>query len=241
MGKRCISFAACAALVLALGALSRAQSMPHPQWVGTWSTSPMLAEDAFDVHPFSGVTLREVVHVSVGGSQLRVRFTNAYGTDPLTISDAHVALSAGNAAIQPGIDRAITFGGATTVNIPPGAELFSDPVALAVPALSDLAVSFYLPSQVVRAKPSTPSPIRTTFSPTAMSPRRRICPAPQKSPRGTSLTVSMSPPSPAPALSSRSATPLLTARIPLPTAIAAGPTISPRVSTWILVSKTFPS
>ncbi len=152
MLKLSFRFAASAALVLALGALSRAQSMPHPPWVGTWSTSPMLAEDAFDVHPFSSVTLREVVHVSVGGSQLRVRFTNAYGTDPLTISDARVALSAGNAEIQPGIDSAITFGGATTVNIPPGAELFSDPVALAVPALSDLAVSFYLPSQVMRAE-----------------------------------------------------------------------------------------
>ncbi|MEI9970497.1 MAG: hypothetical protein WDM87_18485 [Terracidiphilus sp.] len=61
---------------------------------------------------------------------------------PLTISDAHVALSAGNAAIQPGADHAITFGGATSVNIPPGGELFSDPVTLAVQPLSDLAISF---------------------------------------------------------------------------------------------------
>lgn len=152
MGKRCISFAACAVLVLVLPAISRAQSAPHPQWVGTWAASPMLADDGFNVHPFSGVTLREIVHVSVGGSQLRVRFTNAYGADPLTISDAHVALSAGNGAIQPGVDRAITFGGAATVSIPPGAELFSDPIALAVPALSDLAVSFYLPPQVMRAE-----------------------------------------------------------------------------------------
>ena len=72
--------------------------------------------------------------------------------DPLTISDAHVALSAGGGAIQPGSDHAITFGGATSVNIPPGAELFSDPVALAVQPLSDLAISFYLPSQVMRAE-----------------------------------------------------------------------------------------
>ena len=145
-------FAVCAALVLALGALSRAQSMPHPQWVGTWAAAPLLVEGGFNLRPLSGVTLREIVHGSVGGPQLRVRFTNAYGADPLTIADAHVALSAGNAAIQPGIDRAITFCGATTVNIPPGAELFSDPVALAVPPLSDLAVSFYLPPQVMRAE-----------------------------------------------------------------------------------------
>jgi len=112
----------------------------------------MLAEGGFNVRPFSGVTLREIVHISAGGAQIRVRFTNAYGTDPLTISDAHVAVSAGNAAIQPGVDHAITFVGATSVNIPPGAELFSDPVALAVQPLADLAVSFYLPSQVMRAE-----------------------------------------------------------------------------------------
>ncbi len=160
MLKRCFRFAAFAALVLTFCASSRAQSaphpqaqpMPHPQWVGTWATAPMLAEGGFNVRPFSGVTLREIVHISAGGAQIRVRFTNAYGTDPLTIGDAHVALSAGNAAIQPGIDHGITFGGATSVNIPPGAEIFSDPVALAVQPLSDLAVSFYLPPQVIRAE-----------------------------------------------------------------------------------------
>ncbi|MGA9060226.1 MAG: SGNH/GDSL hydrolase family protein [Terracidiphilus sp.] len=152
MLKHRFPLAACAALVLAFAAPSRAQSTPHPEWVGTWAASPMLADGGFSVRPFSGVTLREIVHISVGGPQIRVRFTNAYGADPLTISDAHVALRAGNGAIQPGIDHGVTFGGATSVNIPPGAEIFSDPVALAVAPLSDLAVSFYLPPQVMRAE-----------------------------------------------------------------------------------------
>ena len=149
-----------AAFVLAVATftvprLSHSQSAP--QWVGTWATAPMVADPGPNLRPFSGTTLREIVHISAGGAQIRVRFTNAFGTDPLTISDAHVALSAGNAAIQVGAiqagsDHAITFGGATSVNIPPGAELFSDPVALAVQPLSDLAISFYLPSQVMRAE-----------------------------------------------------------------------------------------
>jgi lysophospholipase L1-like esterase len=147
MLNRCFRLAI---LALAVPAFSIAQSAP--QWVGSWATAPQLADGGFNVRPLSGVTMREIVHISVGGAQIRVRFTNAYGADPLTVSDAHVALSAGNAAIQPGIDHAITFGGATTVNIPPGAELFSDPVALTVSPLSDLAVSFYLPSQVMRAE-----------------------------------------------------------------------------------------
>ena len=97
MLNRCFRLAA---LVLAVPALSLAQSAPHPQWVGTWATSPVPAIGVFNVRPFSGVTLREIVHTSVGGAQIRVRFTNVYGSDPLTISDAHVALSAGAAAIS---------------------------------------------------------------------------------------------------------------------------------------------
>ncbi len=152
MLNRCCRLAVFFAFVFAIPALSRAQTAPHPQWVGTWAAAPMLADGGFNVRPLSGTTLREIVHISAGGAQIRVRFTNAYGTDPLIVSDAHVALSAGSAAIQPGTDHAITFGGATSVNIPPGAELFSDPIAFAVQPLSDLVVSFYLPSQVMRAE-----------------------------------------------------------------------------------------
>jgi lysophospholipase L1-like esterase len=151
MFKRCTPALALAALVLA-ATFSRAQSMPHPQWVGTWAASPMQA-DGINLRLFSSVTLREVVHISAGGAQIRLRFTNEFGLDPLTVADAHVALSAGGSSIQPGSDRAVTFGGATSVNIPPGAAIFSDPVALAVAPLSDVAVSFYLPPQIMRAEP----------------------------------------------------------------------------------------
>jgi len=137
-------------LVVAL-APCRAQSAPHPQWVGTWATSPMQA-DGINIRLFSSVTMREIVHISAGGPQIRLRFTNEFGLDPLTVADAHVALSAGGASIQPASDHAVTFGGAASVNIPPGGAIFSDPVALAVAPLSDLAVSFYLPAQIMRAE-----------------------------------------------------------------------------------------
>jgi lysophospholipase L1-like esterase len=151
MVKRCCCVLAFWAF-MASGSVSRGQSMPRPQWVGTWAAAPYLADGGFNVRPLSGFTLREIVHVSIGGPQFRVRFTNAFGTDPLTISNGHAALSAGGGAIVAGSDHAITFGGASSVNIPPGAEIFSDPVALPVPPLSDLAVSFYLPPQVMRAE-----------------------------------------------------------------------------------------
>ena len=150
MFKRSIPGLALAALVFA-SASACAQSMPQPQWVGTWATSPMLADGNY-LRLLTGVTLREIAHISIGGPQIRIRFTNEFGLDPLTISDAHVALSAGGGAIQPGTDHAITFGGATSFNIPPGAAIFSDPVALEVAPSADVAVSFYLPAQIMRAE-----------------------------------------------------------------------------------------
>lgn len=141
-----------------------AQSAPHPQWVGTWATSPMLAVGGFTVHPFAAVTLREVVHISCGGEQVRVRFTNEFGEDGLTIGNAHLALSAGGSAIKDGTDHALTFGGAASVRIPPGAAMYSDPVALALPPLSDLAVSFFLPSQVMRAETYHPFADQDNFA-----------------------------------------------------------------------------
>jgi lysophospholipase L1-like esterase len=152
MLKRWMSVSAGLVLLMMTSAAARAQSPEKLQWVGTWATSPMLALGGFSVRPFSGTTLREIAHVSNGGEQIRVRFTNEFGSDPLTIGDAHVALSAGGGAIKDGTDHAVTFGGATSVRIAPGAAIFSDPVALTVPALSDVAISFYLPNQVMRAE-----------------------------------------------------------------------------------------
>jgi lysophospholipase L1-like esterase len=139
------------AVILFTVAPCRSQSASRPHWVGTWATSPV-ALDGNSLRLFSGVTLREIAHISLGGDQIRLRFTNEFGLDPLTLSDVHVALSAGGGAIQPASDHAVTFGGATSVSISPGAAVFSDPVALAVVPLADLAVSFYVPPQVMRAE-----------------------------------------------------------------------------------------
>ncbi len=120
-------------------------------WVGSWAAAPMLA-DGNNLRLFSSVTLREIVHISLGGTQIRLRFTNEFGSDPLLVNDVHVARSAGGGAIEAGSDRAVTFGGASSVQIPPGAAIFSDPVNFDAASFSDLAVSFYLPPQIMRAE-----------------------------------------------------------------------------------------
>ncbi len=150
MFKRWIGFVPLNLLALAVGGLCYAQPAQQAQWVGTWAASPMLASGGWRERALSSVTLREVVHISAGGQRVRVRFTNEFGTEPLTLSDAHVALSAEGASIHEGSDHVLTFGGASSVRIPPGAAIFSDPVDFAVAPLSNLSISFYLPSQILR-------------------------------------------------------------------------------------------
>jgi lysophospholipase L1-like esterase len=89
----------------------------------------------------AGGTLRQIVHVSIGGKRLRVKLSNAFGTTSLKLGSVHVALSAGASAIKPETDKALTFNRQASAVIPAGAPLVSDPVELAVPALGDLAIS----------------------------------------------------------------------------------------------------
>lgn len=89
----------------------------------------------------SGSTLRQVIHTSVGGSTLRVRLANTFGDGPLAITAVHVARSLGGSAIDLASDRALTFAGADSVRIAPGAGATSDPLDYAVPALGDVAIT----------------------------------------------------------------------------------------------------
>ena len=95
---------------------------------------------------FSNQTVRMVVRMSIGGEELRVRFSNAFGAAEVTIGAAHVALAGSSAAIVAGTDRALTFSGQASFTIPPGAMVLSDPVRLHVPTLARLAVSVFLPA-----------------------------------------------------------------------------------------------
>ena len=95
---------------------------------------------------YNNQTIREIVHTSVGGSQVRVRISNTFGSAPLVIGAAHVAVTSSGSSIVPSTDRALTFGGRTSVTIPAGAPALSDPVDLHVQPVSDIAVSIYLPS-----------------------------------------------------------------------------------------------
>ncbi len=129
-----------------------AAATPLDHWVGTWAASPMAAKNPdarFGAPGTEGTTLREIVHISIGGPSVRVILTNEFGLDPLTIGAAQIALSSSASTITEGTATPLTFGGAPSIVIPPGALIVSDPVALKVAPSSNLAVSLFLPDQPV--------------------------------------------------------------------------------------------
>lgn len=111
----------------------------NQHWVGTWSTSPVSEGQAFQ-----NQTLRQIVHISIGGNWLRVRFSNRFGTVPLVIDAASIGIQDVGAAVVPGSLRELTFGGEASVAIAAGAKVLSDPVELTVADEADLAVSLYV-------------------------------------------------------------------------------------------------
>jgi len=113
-------------------------------WIGTWATAaqPFVPKSLQTYH---NQTLRLIVHTSAGGHKVRIKLSNAYGDKPLLIGAAHIARRASAADIDPASDRTLKFQSHASVTIPAGAMAVSDPVELDVPALSDVAISLFLP------------------------------------------------------------------------------------------------
>jgi len=106
---------------------------------------------------FKNQTLRQIVHTSLGGDRVRVVLSNAFGTIPLEVGAAHVALREKDAAIQARTGRPLTFSGSPSTMIAAGAVVVSDPVSLAIPAAADLAIDIYLPGDTA----ASASPLTT--------------------------------------------------------------------------------
>jgi lysophospholipase L1-like esterase len=126
-----------------------ASSVAYPQtpsapWVGTWATAPVHDTSG---RSFTRETLRQIVHASVAGSRVRIHISNLFGERPLLIEDVHLALRNTGSSIVPGTDHQLRFRGHISVVIPQGAEVVSDPLPFHLPALADVAVSFYLPKK----------------------------------------------------------------------------------------------
>ncbi len=121
------------------------QSGLNEKWVGTWSTALQLVEPR-NLPPEPGLshnTIRQIVHVSIGGDSLRMRFSNEFGTSPLTLNEVHIALQTDSSSIDPNTDKAVEFGEKPGVTIEPGTAITSDPLRFSFKPLSNITVTIY--------------------------------------------------------------------------------------------------
>ncbi len=131
-------FAAIGLTVAAFCFVAAEDSSQH--WVATWSTSNAAVPDPAT---FKNQTLREIIHTSVGGQAVRIRFANTFGTQAVTFDSVYVGLQKSGASLVAGSNHAVTFGGSKSITIREGAEALSDPISLAVGPEQNLSVSLF--------------------------------------------------------------------------------------------------
>lgn len=165
--RRKVRYLICA-LTTVLGALQTSYSSPNSsardhsvRWVSTWATAMQPTDSSLNRQ-----TIRMTVRTTVGGDQVRIRLSNYFGTENLIVGEANVALQDHGPAIVARTDRALSFSGRTSVSIPPGGYIISDPVHLRVSALGHLAITVYVP-QATGVTTGQGVGLRTTYiSPT---------------------------------------------------------------------------
>ena len=169
------------ALILLLAALSL-YAADNQHWVGTWATAVVLRPQpprtsGTDQPPATAAqpaaqpplrlnnqTLRQIVHVSIGGTRARLVLTNEFGTAPLQIGAASIALHDKDEKTVANSSRAVMFAGRSSVTIPSGGAMLSDPVDMNVPALGDLAIDLFLPEEML--PPTSPLTVHAGASQT---------------------------------------------------------------------------
>src|SRR3984893_3390861 len=115
-------------------------------WVTTWTTANA-ASDQPTV--FSNQTIREIVHTTIGGSEVRIRLSNTFGTRAIRLDAVFLGLQKpglqeDGAAMVPRSNREVTFSGSRSIAIPEGAEVLSDPISFSVGSEQNLAISLFM-------------------------------------------------------------------------------------------------
>lgn len=147
--------AAAAALALAatvLGAPSGASAadLTGKKWTAAWATAPHHPVPGnewqgpnWSLEGFTDQSVRQVVRVSTGGSALRIRLSNRFGTAPLRVTGATIARSGDGAAVRPGTVRPLRFGRSLSTTIPAGRDAVSDAAPLRTSPLESVTVTLY--------------------------------------------------------------------------------------------------
>jgi hypothetical protein len=137
---------------------SSAQKPPAPNWVATWST----ANAHGGLKEIDNQTLRQIVHIAVGGKEARLRLSNTFGHSQLKLENIHISLAAKDSDVLAESDRIATFNGERLVTIAAGAVAISDPISIALPDNADVAISFHVPGHLI-AETTHPKAWQTSY------------------------------------------------------------------------------
>ncbi|HZY61261.1 MAG TPA: SGNH/GDSL hydrolase family protein [Edaphobacter sp.] len=153
-------------LVMIFALLSSSWMAAQNNWVGTWAAAPLRSEQTHVDKVRIGEndkTIREIVHVSQGGKEIRLALTNEFGILPLELKSVHVALQTANGAIDPTTDHTVTFPSGTDVILAPGGSVTSNPIDLALPQAGNLTISIFVPKQKIDGLTFHGTALSTTY------------------------------------------------------------------------------
>jgi len=119
-------------------------------WIATWATSPQSGtpDPREPLLNIDNQTVRERVRASIGGSRIRLRFSNEFGSSPLLIGAATVAIPKDVSTIKEESIRNVTFEGRNSIEIPAGAPVLSDPISLQLTPGAEISISIYFPNRL---------------------------------------------------------------------------------------------
>ncbi len=140
---------------LLIGGIVLPMQAAAENWVATWATGSLAVGPLTGARlkgDLEGHTIRQVVPLTVGGTAVRVRLSNRKGTGPFRLDDTHAGVAGEGAALAAGSNHPVTFNGRSSILVPPGAEVISDPLDVSLPAMQDLSISFHVALQ--RGAPS---------------------------------------------------------------------------------------
>jgi lysophospholipase L1-like esterase len=168
-------------------------------WIATWTTSPESA-DPDRQEPLLNLedqTVRERVRISIGGSQIRLRLSNEYGSAPLLIGSVTVAIPKDPASVKSGSIQSVTFGGHNSIAIPAGAPALSDPIVFPVNQGAEISISIYFPTHVTTPTWHELALKRAVLSPRGDYTHKEKIQGGTESPRSISISAVLVPAQPA--------------------------------------------
>jgi len=131
----------CVALATLLMGNLNAQSN-ESSWTGTWATAvEWTGPNDMPKESLSNRSLREIIHLSIGGETMRMQLSNIHSKEPVEIKSIYIATPTDSCDIDAKTAKYLTFGGKKSVTIAPGESVYCDVLKYHLTPLQRLSVT----------------------------------------------------------------------------------------------------